>query len=115
MTLALQVLFDSLLLGGLLAVGALGFSLVWGVLNVLNLAYASLIMLGGYVSYGLWTLGVDYLLTIPLTMVALFAVGWLMQRYIIDNVVNGPPTLTIALTYTRNRRRISWRRVVRQI
>lgn len=102
MTLALQVLFDSLLLGSLLAVGALGFSLVWGVLNILNLAYAAFIMLGGYVSYWLWTLGFDFLLTIPLTMLVLFALGWGMQRFIIDYVVDGPPTLSITLTYGLN-------------
>jgi len=99
---ALQVLFDSLLLGGLLAVGALGFSLVWGVLNVLNLSYAAFIMLGGYVGFGLWSLGIDYLLTIPLTMLIMFAIGWLMQRYVIDYVVNGPHALGIALTYGVN-------------
>lgn len=102
MTFALQVLFDSLLLGGLLAVGALGFSLVWGVLNVLNLAYAAFIMLGGYLSYWLWTLGLDFLLTIPLTMLVLFALGWGVQRFIIDYVVEGPPPLSITLTYGMN-------------
>ena len=102
MTLALQVLFDSLLLGSLLAVGALGFSLVWGVLNVLNLAYAAYIMLGGYMSFWLWSQGCDYLLTIPLTMLALFVLGWGMQRYIIDYVVDGPATLSITLTYGVN-------------
>ncbi len=102
MTFALQVLFDSLLLGGLLAVGALGFSLVWGVLNVLNLAYAAFIMLGGYLSYWLWTLGVDFLFTIPLTMLMLFALGWAVQRFIIDYVMEGPPPLSITLTYGMN-------------
>lgn len=102
MTLALQILFDSLLLGSLLAVGALGFSLVWGVLNVLNLAYAAFIMFGGYASYWLWTLGVDPLLTIPLTMLAMFAFGWGLQRYVVDYVVDGPPALSITLTYGVN-------------
>jgi branched-chain amino acid transport system permease protein len=100
--LLLQILFDSLLLAGLLAVGALGFTLVWGVLNVLNLAYAAFIMMGAYLSYGLWAIGVNILLTIPITTAIMFVVGWLMQRFIVNYAMNGPPTLSITLTYGIN-------------
>ncbi|MDO8279055.1 MAG: branched-chain amino acid ABC transporter permease [Burkholderiaceae bacterium] len=102
MTLVVQILIDSILLGGLLALGALGFSLVWGVLNVLNLMYASFIVAGGFLSYWLWSIGVDFLLTVPLTMLALFAIGWAIQRFVIDWVIGGPHTLSIALTYGLN-------------
>lgn len=102
MTLIVQILFDSLLLAGLLAVGALGFTLVWGVLNVLNLTYPAFIMMGAYLSFGLWSLGCDFLLTIPITMAAMFVIGWLVQRYVIDYVMNGPHALSIALTYGMN-------------
>jgi len=102
LTLALQILFDALLLGSLLAVGSLGFSLVWGVLNVLNLAFAAFIMLGGYTSFWLWSQGCDVLLTIPLTMAVLFSFGWGMQRFVIDYVIDGPQTLSITLTYGIN-------------
>lgn len=98
----IQVLFDSVLMMSLLAVGALGFSLVWGVLNVLNLAYGAFIMLGGFLSYWLWTLGIDFLLTIPLTMLAMFCLGWLLQRHVVDNVMAGPAPLSITLTYGLN-------------
>ena len=39
-----------LLLGGIYVAVGLGFSLVWGVLNIVNLAYGGLIMVGGYVT-----------------------------------------------------------------
>src|SRR4051812_42118920 len=96
---ALQIFFDSLLLAGLLAVGALGFTLLWGLLNVLNLMYPAFIMFGAYISYGLWHLGVDFLLTIPLTVATLACIGWCLQRYVLDYVVNGPHTSSITLTY----------------
>jgi len=102
LTLTLQILFDSLLLAGMLAVGALGFTLVWGVLNVLNLTYAAFIMMGAYISYGLWHIGIDFLLTIPLTVLIMFMVGWAVQRYVIDYVMNGPHAANIALTYGMN-------------
>lgn len=98
----LQILFDSLLMAGLLAVGALGFTLVWGVLNVLNLMYPAFIMFGAYISYWLWHLGLDFLLTIPITVALLFCIGWCMQRYVLDYVINGPHTSSITLTYGLN-------------
>jgi branched-chain amino acid transport system permease protein len=98
----LQIFFDSLLLSGLYCIGALGFALIWSVLNVLNLAYAAFIMLGGYVSWFLWRAGVDPLLTLPLAAAAVGCVGWLLQRWVIGCVVGGPASLGIALTYGLN-------------
>ena len=48
---------NGILLGGLYGLMALGMALVWGVLNIVNLAHGSFIMLGGYVVYYLFTLG----------------------------------------------------------
>ena len=98
----LQILFDSLLLAGLLAVGALGFTLVWGVLNVLNLMYPAFIMFGAYISYGLWLAGIDFLVTIPITIAVMFCIGWCLQRYLLDFVMHGPHTSSITLTYGLN-------------
>lgn len=99
---ALQIGFDALLLIGLYAIGALGFALIWGVLNVLNIAYAAFIMLGGYLTYLLWQLGFDPLAALPVTMLAMFVAGWALQRGVIDYVVDGPHSLGIALTYGLN-------------
>ena len=46
-----QILINGVLLGGLYGLMALGMALVWGVLNIVNLAHGSLIMLGGYAVY----------------------------------------------------------------
>ena len=50
-----QILLNGILLGGLYGLMALGMALVWGVLNIVNLAHGSLIMLGGYAVYYLFT------------------------------------------------------------
>ena len=47
----LQVLANGVVLGGLYACIAVGFSLVWGVLNVINLLHGSFIVLGAYVAF----------------------------------------------------------------
>ena len=46
MQLFLQDLANGVLAGGILAVAALGFSLVWGILNIINLAHGAFVMLG---------------------------------------------------------------------
>lgn len=101
-TAILQVFFDALLLSGLYCIGALGFALIWSVLNVLNLAYAAFIMLGGYVSWFLWRAGADPILTLPVAAAVVGGVGWLLQRAVVGYVVGGPASLGIALTYGIN-------------
>jgi len=50
----LQTLVNGIVLGGLYSCLAVGFSLVWGVLNVVNMLHGSLIVLGGYITYFAW-------------------------------------------------------------
>ena len=55
-----------LLLGGVYVAVGLGFSLVWGILNIVNLAYGALVMVGGYATWLLFTrAGIDPFLSIP--------------------------------------------------
>ncbi|PWC94120.1 branched-chain amino acid ABC transporter permease [Azospirillum sp. TSO5] len=100
--LATQIVFDALLLIGLYAIGALGFSLIWGVLNVLNLSYAALTAVGGYTSYLLWQAGLDPILALPLTMMVTGAIGWLIQWGALDHILRGPASLGLTLTYGIN-------------
>ena len=73
MDLLAQILINGVLLGGLYAVMALGLALVWGVLNIVNLAHGAFIMLGGYLSWHLYTyLGIDPFLGLPITAVVMF-------------------------------------------
>ena len=64
-----QVFVNALLLTGILALVAVGFSLVWGIMNIVNLAHGAFIVLGAYLTFGLheWK-GVDPFLSIPLSM-----------------------------------------------
>jgi branched-chain amino acid transport system permease protein len=102
LALPLQIVFDALLLIGVYAIGALGVALIWGVLNLLNLAHGSFIMLGAYTTFLLWRLGLDPLVALVPTMLVMFAFGWGLQRYVLDFMVKGPPSLSIALTFGIN-------------
>ena len=50
----LQILVNGVVLGALYTCLAVGFSLVWGVLNVINMLHGSLIILGGYLTFFAW-------------------------------------------------------------
>ena len=84
----------------MLTVVALGFSLVWGVLNIINLAHGAFIMLGSYVTYLAFTVaGIDPFLSIPLSMAILFGLGYLIQRGTLNFVMRAPLLVTFLLSF----------------
>ena len=102
MTLFAQILVNGILLGGLYGLMALGMGLVWGVLNIVNLAHGALIMLGGYAVYFLYTeAGIDPFLALPLAMLALFIFGYLLQRYVLNLIVRSALLNTLLISPVR--------------
>ncbi len=100
MSLLLQVLVNGLLAGGILAVVALGFSLVWGIMNIINLAHGAFVMMGAYLSYVLFSaFGVDPFASVPIAFVVMFGFGYLVQRFVINFVVRAPILTTFLLTF----------------
>ena len=95
-----QILMNGVLLGGLYGLMALGMALVWGVLNIVNLAHGALIMLGGYIVYYLFTdFGIDPFLALPVAMVVMFVFGYLLQRYLLNFIVRSAPINTLLITF----------------
>lgn len=100
MDLLAQILVNGVLLGGLYAAMALGLALVWGVLNIVNLAHGAFIMLGAYVSWHLYTYAhIDPFLGLPVTAVVMFAVGYVLQRGLLNLVVRAPMFNTLLITF----------------
>jgi len=100
MSLLLQIVVNGILLGGLYALMALGLALVWGVLNIVNLAHGAFIMLGAYTSYYFFTLlHVDPFAALPLCMLTVFAFGFVLQRYVLNLIVRAPMFNTLLITF----------------
>ena len=98
--LLMQVLVNGILLGGLYACMALGFSVIWGVMNLINLAHGSMIVLGAYITYFITTqTGIDPFLTIPISGAGLFVLGFLLQKYLLNFVVHASVFMTLILTF----------------
>jgi branched-chain amino acid transport system permease protein len=80
-----QTIVDGLVLGGVFSLTAVGFSLVFGVMNVVNLTHGVTVLMGAYLAYAAQRgLGIDPLLAIPGIMVILFFVGYAYQRTVIQ-------------------------------
>jgi branched-chain amino acid transport system permease protein len=97
----LQTIVNGLLYGATLAVAAVGFSLIFGVMNVINLAHGVFVVGGAYAALVAWTyFGIDpFLMLLPL-MVLGFALGWLIERGIIGPcVAKSGPIMALLVTF----------------
>jgi branched-chain amino acid transport system permease protein len=97
--LLVQILVDGVLLGGLYGLMALGMALVWGVLNIVNLAHGAFIMLGGYLVFFLFTAGIDPLAALPVAMLAMFVFGYVIQRSLLNLIVRSALLNTLLFTF----------------
>ncbi len=95
-----QILLNGIVLGSLYACIAIGFSLVWGVLNVINMLHGSFIILGGYLTFFAWQyFGINPILALPFIASALFCLGYVLQYFFINKVVMAPVLTTLTLTF----------------
>jgi branched-chain amino acid transport system permease protein len=95
-----QVLVNGLVLGGLYACIAAGFSLVWGVLNIINILHGTFVVIGSYIAYYAYNyLGIHPFISVALAGGLLFAIGYALQRGIITRVVAAPVLITLSLTF----------------
>ena len=82
--LTLQTIADGLVLGGLYALAAVGFSLIFGVMSVVNLSHGVMVLIGAYLAWLLWhALGLDPIVAILPVMAAMFGFGYVYQRGLI--------------------------------
>lgn len=96
----LQILVNGILLGGIYASIAGGFSLVWGVLNVINILHGAFVVLGAYLAYFAYTmLGIHPYLFVPIAAVLLFGVGFLVQYFVVNRVIDAPVLVSLTLTF----------------
>ena len=101
--LTLQIVLSGILLGGLYACMAIGFSVIWGVTGLINLAHGSMILIGAYVTWWLHiTTGIDPFLTLPVSAASLFVVGYVLQRWVLERVIRASLFMTLVFTFGLN-------------
>ena len=88
----IQAIISGLLMGFIYALIAAGLSLIFGLMEIVNFAHGEHLMLSMFSSFWLWTLlGLDPIISIPITMVILAISGiltnYLLIRYIVNHFV----------------------------
>lgn len=99
LSLLLQSIVNGILMGGVYSLVAVGLTLIFGVMKIINFAHGSLMMLGMFATYWLYILlGVDPFLSIFFSIPTLFVVGLLIQRFLITQVMDAPEYNQLLLT-----------------
>lgn len=100
--LLLQATINGILAGGFYAAMMLGFSVIWGVMGVINLAHGEYLMVGAYMT---WVLNkneyfqVEPFVALLLVMPAMFIFGYITQRLLINRIIERPFLIALLVTY----------------
>jgi branched-chain amino acid transport system permease protein len=96
----LQLIISGLLIGFIFSLIAVGLTLIWGVMDILNFAHGDFLMLAMFSSFLMFAnLGLDPLLSLPLVVVLLFLVGLLTFRLVIRPVLGYPGLIALLATF----------------
>jgi len=99
MTLFLQALLSGVLIGGAYALIGIGLTIVFGVMRIINFAHGDLVMMGMYLAYFLFTIfGIDPYLSIFVVYPAMWCFGALLQKLVVNRVLDALPQNQILLT-----------------
>ena len=97
--LLLQAIVSGLLAGGVYALIGVGLNLIFGVMKIINFAHGSLLMLGMYSSYWLFTFfKIDPYLSLMITVPLLFLIGVIIQKLLINPIIEYPENNQLVLT-----------------
>lgn len=95
----LPAVVNGLTLGAVYALVALGLTLIYGVLHIINFAHGSLLMAALYAAFFLKDgLGIDPYLAMPLLVPAFFAGGYALQRWVIGKTSHGKDQNVLLVT-----------------
>lgn len=100
MTEFLQALLLGLLIGGVYALLASGLTLIFGVMNVINVAHGVFIIAAAFVTWAIWdATGLDPLVSILITTPLMFGFGWLLYVTAVKRIRSAPPSSSVLLTF----------------
>ena len=97
--LMVQALMDGILLGILFALIAYGMALQWGVMNIINIAQGELVILGGYIAYTMYLMGIHPAFGVIVSPIIMFFIGWLLYKLVICRVVDRDLFISILATF----------------
>jgi branched-chain amino acid transport system permease protein len=95
-----NALVVGIFIGSIYGLIAVGLSLVYGVMRVVNIAHGEFVMLGAFLTFFSWTfLGINPLFSILIALILLFFFGLIIHQYLVDKVIGKPMLSSLMLTF----------------
>ena len=94
-----QVILEGIFLGAVFALSAYGLALVWGVMNIKNLAQGDFVIMGGYLSFAISAYNIHLIIVLPLVMLIMFVYGWVIYKLIIKRVIDQDMFTSLLATF----------------
>ncbi|MGE4660516.1 MAG: branched-chain amino acid ABC transporter permease [Arenicellales bacterium] len=95
----LKIIIDGVMIGALFALAAYGLALVWGVMNVKNLAQGDFVIAGGYICWWFAQKGLPALLGVPIAFLVMAGIGWVVYKVVISRVIDRDLFTTLLATF----------------
>ena len=95
----LKIVLDGIMIGALFALAAYGLALVWGVMNVKNLAQGDFVIGGGYICWWLTQMGVPALIGVPVAFILMAGIGWIIYILMIRPILDRDLFTTLLATF----------------
>jgi branched-chain amino acid transport system permease protein len=96
MELFLMTITTGIMVGGIYALVALGWVLIYKCSGVLNLAMGEMTLIGAYVSLSFYAMGIPFLLALLFSLIIGLILGILTERIFLDKLI-GEPVLTVIM------------------
>jgi branched-chain amino acid transport system permease protein len=94
------VVVAGLMQGGVYAMFAVGLTLIFGVMRIINAAHGEMVMMGAYLTWmAFFYLGIDPLLALVLTLPLAFLFGMAVQKILLDPAVGQPELTALLITF----------------
>jgi branched-chain amino acid transport system permease protein len=94
-----QIILEGIFLGAVFALSAYGLALVWGVMNIKNLAQGDFVIMGGYLSLALSQYDLNIFLILPLVMIIMFFYGLIIYKVMIKRVIDQDMFTSLLATF----------------
>ena len=97
--LIVQASMDGILLGILFALIAYGMALQWGVMNIINIAQGELVIMGGYIAYFMYVVGIHPAFGVIVSPIIMYFIGVGLYKLVINKVVDRDLFISILATF----------------
>jgi branched-chain amino acid transport system permease protein len=95
----IQVILDGIFVGAVFALSAYGLALVWGVMNIKNLAQGDFVIMGGYLAFALHAYQVPLVLILLIVMPVMFVFGWFIYVIMIRRIIDQDMFVSLLATF----------------